>query len=61
MITVLLAVTVEGKEAPSGATPEQIARRIQDVLRDVTKHDETIDWMVRGARPATYSDYMPTA
>jgi len=52
MKTILLAVTVEAKDEYPDGRPgrepgyREAASRIQDVLSDVTKHDETIGWRV---------------
>jgi hypothetical protein len=32
-------------------TPAAVAARIQDILTDVTKHDEQIGWRVVAVRP----------
>lgn len=50
-----LIVEVEDKEtweAPAGVSAQEVVQHLQDVLRDVTKHDETTSWMVRRVRPA---------
>lgn len=42
-------INIEDKdgESPSAADPDAIVQRLQDTLVDVTKHDDTTDWMVR--------------
>ncbi len=44
----LVVLEIEAKEDDSGVFPDsiEVRQRLRDVLRDVTKHDETIGWRV---------------
>jgi len=46
----IIALEIEPKDTPQVdaefPTSRAVATRLQDVLRDATKHDETIGWMV---------------
>jgi len=54
MQQVTITLTIESKNNDDNVrvADQEVIARLRDVLRDVTKHDDMIEWMVTAVRSA---------